>query len=93
MPEAAAVVPLAPWLSPKTAAAWDAAPAALREGEDLPKAYFAASQKEWRAAVRRMARCGLAVPISANAAPAGLSAGAFAVRKDAQKDRLIGDRR
>eukprot|EP00974_Lingulodinium_polyedra_P075416 7308381-Lingulodinium_polyedra.AAC.1 len=40
-----------------------------------------------------MVRCGLALPIGANSALAGLSAGAFAVKKDAAKDRLIGDRR
>eukprot|EP00974_Lingulodinium_polyedra_P073132 7079005-Lingulodinium_polyedra.AAC.1 len=78
MPAAAAVVPLAPWLSLPTAAAWHAAPAAPQEGVEVPKAYFAASQREWRAAVRRMVRCGLALPIGANSAPAGLSAGAFA---------------
>ena len=48
---------------------------------------------EWRCAVRRMARCGLAVALPANSSPAGLAAGAFAVTKDSDADRFIGDRR
>ena len=38
-------------------------------------------------------RCGLGRLLQPNASPVGLAAGAFAVRKDADKDRLIADRR
>jgi len=91
LPSQAALLPLRPWLSDLTAAKWDT-PGDL--GVDkAPRAYFAATQKEWRCAVRRMARAGLGVAISASACPPSLAAGAFAVRKDAGADRLIGDRR
>ena len=90
LPEKAAIVPLRPWLSPATAAAW-LSPAAA--DDEVPKAYFAAGQREWRIAVRKMARSGLVLPLGANSSTVGLAAGAFCVKKDDDKDRLIGDRR
>lgn len=58
-----------------------------------PKAFFAVTQRQWRHALRRMMRSKFVrLPPSEGVRP-GLSAGAFAVRKDEAKDRLIGDRR
>jgi hypothetical protein len=48
---------------------------------------------EWRATVRRMLRAGLAKPLASNSRDPRLASGAFAVRKDLDKDRLIADRR
>ena len=48
---------------------------------------------EWYKAVRRMVRSGLLVAVGANVGDPSLRAGAFAVKKDARRDRLIADRR
>ena len=47
----------------------------------------------WRGLARRVCRCGLGVLLDANSCPDDLAAGAFAVAKNKDKDRLIGDRR
>ena len=51
------------------------------------------SMLEWRAAVRRMMRAGLATTLASNSRDPRLASGAFAARKDLDKDRLIADRR
>lgn len=91
LPPQAALLPLRPWLCEKTGQAWEQA----GDFSDIepPRAYFAATQREWRCAVRRMARSGLGRAISSSSCPPGLAAGAFAVPKDIAQDRLIGDRR
>ena len=90
LPKQAVVLKIRPWLSPATAAGWerDVSPA-----DDPPKGYFAASEGEWRAVAMRLVRCGLGRLLGPNTSPPGLAAGAFAVPKDADQDRLIADRR
>ena len=62
--------------------------------EDAPLfGFFRVDMLEWRAATRRMLRCGLGAHLGRNSSPPHLSAGAFAVKKNADEDRPIGDRR
>eukprot|EP00971_Amphidinium_carterae_P187688 3725056-Amphidinium_carterae.1 len=100
IPEKSANVPLDPWLSRATRVAWNnpvmSEPEVVESGSDTHlsgRSYFAASQLEWRAALRRMHRSGLLRLLPPHSCPAGSAAGAFAVTKDESKDRLIGDRR
>jgi len=93
-PQRAAVVPLADWLPPSVAEAFNhpRLPADLQP-DDIPKGYFAASQKEWRACCRRMVRCSLAQACPASRCHPRHAAGAFGAPKNADRDRFIGDRR
>ncbi len=67
-------------------------PAAAADGTPGRK-FFNASPREWRWALRRTARCGLIELTDVAAVHPALTAGAFAVPKDALQDRLTGDRR
>ena len=60
-------------------------------GDD--SSFFAVTQQQWRACVRRMSRCGLACILPPSALDPGLASGAFAVATDENRDRFIGDRR
>eukprot|EP00971_Amphidinium_carterae_P350476 6491567-Amphidinium_carterae.2 len=55
--------------------------------------FFNADMKEWQMALRRMKRIGLLGLLPAEVSRPALAAGAFPVRKDEEKDRLIADRR
>ena len=88
-PEKASVVELSPWLSAETLRGWRRPGAGVTEVEG----FFRVSIAEWYAAIRRMVRSGLLVPIGANDGHPSLRAGAFAVQKDVRRDRLIADRR
>ena len=80
---------LSPWLSAETLRGWRRP----GEGETKAKGFFRVPIAEWYAAVRRMVKSGLFVPIGANDGVPSLRAGAFAVQKDARRDRLTADRR
>ena len=90
-PDVAAVVSLDTWLSDATRVHWNA-PCEEADAPDI-KGYFQVPMLEWKAAVRRMVRTGLLVAPPPNAGVPQLRAGAFAVRKDHDRDRLIADRR
>ena len=57
------------------------------------RGFFNTTMSQWRRLARRMCRCGVGVLLDANSRPNDLAAGAFAVAKNKDKDRLIGDRR
>ena len=59
-------------------------------GDD--SSFFAVTQQQWRACVRRMLRCTLACVLPPSLDPR-LASGAFAVAKDENRDRFIGHRR
>ena len=65
------------------------------EATDQPIApsHFNVSLHEWRAVVRRMVRCTLAIALPRDTGPVQLSGGAFAVPQDKTRDRLICNRR
>ena len=95
LPNTAVVLEVDAWLSDETSLAWNTAPSEPdgATARTLPRGYFATSQREWRAVVRRLRRCGLGRMLPPGTAPPWRAAGAFAVPKDAGADRLIGDRR
>ena len=90
IPECPAVVDITPWLSDETLTGWRSPE--QQPGDDV-KGFFRVPIRERRAACRRMARSGLVKLVDANLGDPHRSAGAFAVRKDEAKDRLIADRR
>ena len=99
LPRRACVVRLADWLPSSVGAAFDAPPpkpAALKDqlpGSQTDRSFFAVEMNEWYKVVRRMARAGLGRMVPQAPGRLRRAAGAFAVPKDAQRDRLIGDRR
>ena len=60
-------------------------------GDD--SSFFAVTQQQWRACVRRMVRCTLACVLPPSFLDPTVASGAFAVAKDENRDRFIGDRR
>ena len=86
----ACVVKLSDWLAEETARIFVTTEAT---DDDVVRRYFNVSMSEWRMVVRRMARCGLATSLSADACPTVLSGRVFAVAKDSTRDRLNYDRR
>ena len=70
--------------------AWRTTLAILR-GED--SSFFAVTQQQWRACVRRMLRCKLVCRLPSSSLDPRLASGSFAVAKDEGRDRFIGDRR
>ena len=92
-PECAARLPLGDWLAPDLLEAFIRPAPSGRAACDAAPRFFNARQAEWRKALRRMGRAGLITALAPDLVPPGLCAGAFAVRKDADRDRLIGDRR
>lgn len=101
LPGVGALVPVEDWLHPSTALKFRSPQLADSSAVDVaPNSYFRVSPHQWRATVRRLVRSQCAIQISANdfsdvSKERGrrAAAGAFSVRKDAEKDRLIGDRR
>ena len=61
--------------------------------EMAQRGFFNTTMSQWRGLARRMCRCGLGILLDANSCSDDLAAGAFAVAKNQDKDRLIGDRR
>ena len=92
LPKRAALIPIDAWLHEHTRLLWNAPEADLHVEHSI-RSYFPVSMIEWRATVRRMMRAGLATPLASNSRDPRLASGAFAVRKDLDKDRLIADRR
>ena len=90
LPDPACVVSLEDWLPTSIAEAFNSP--ATTDQPIAPK-YFNVSMNQWRSVVRRMVRCKLAVALPSDTCSPLLSGGAFAVRKDAGRDRLICDRR
>ncbi|CAE8610906.1 unnamed protein product [Polarella glacialis] len=91
MPAVACTIPVERWQPPDLVAGL-ARPQKKVSGVPVrPIGFMDFSMKPWRTPVRRMFRSGLSaeVPNDDDATPAG----AFALRKDEEKDRLIGDRR
>eukprot|EP00971_Amphidinium_carterae_P334654 6470049-Amphidinium_carterae.1 len=93
VPSKAAVVELDPWLSQRTREQWNDPLSGEGVADESATSYFAATQREWRWALRIMFRAGLLRLVHPQTGCAGSSAGAFSVAKDKEKDRLIGDRR
>ena len=91
-PDQAAVIDLSPWLSADTLRGWHAEGDPSRTSAAV-KGYFRVPLREWRGAVRKMARSGLLVQLDANAGEPSLRAGAFTVQKDDKRGRFIADRR
>ena len=92
LPKRAALIPIDTWLHEHTRLLWNAPDSDLHV-ENSVRSYFPVSMSEWRATVRRMMRAGLATTLASNSRDPRLASGAFAVRKDLDKDRLIADRR
>ena len=90
LPDPACVVFLDDWL-PRSMAESFNSPAAT--DKPIAPKYFNVSMSQWRSVVRRMVRCKLAVALPSDTCSAQLAGGAFAVRKDEGRDRLICDRR
>ena len=86
-----AAVPLLDWLPESVAHDFrnPEEPEALGDDSSL----FAVTQHQWRACVRRMLRCKLASVRPSSSLDRRLASGAFAVAKDKNRDRFIGDRR
>ena len=82
VPARAAVVPLLDWLLACVAhhCCNPEDPDAL--GDD--SSFFAVTQQQWRACVRRMLRCKLACTLPPSSLDPRLASGAFAVAKDEQ---------
>ena len=89
-PDPACVVSLDDWPLKSIAHSVNS-PAAT--GEPNAPSFFKVSMSQWRSVVRRMVRCKWAVALPSDTWPVQLSGGAFAVPKDADRDRLICDRR
>ena len=62
------------------------------EDGDDGKGYFGVPIAEWRAAARKIVRYGIMDLVAVNMGEPHRSAGALAVAKDADKDRLTADR-
>ena len=92
MPRKAAVVPLDDWLPPSLVSAWNHPDC---EASSVPVApqYFDVNMAEWRALCRHMLRSGLEKKVFPTSSPYHVSGGAFAVPKDIDRDKFIGDRR
>ena len=90
LPDPACVITLDDWL-PKSIAQSFNAPAAT--DQPISQSFSKVSMHQWRSVVRRMVSCKLAVALPSDTAPVQLAAGAFAVPKDKDRDRLICDRR
>jgi hypothetical protein len=93
LPPRAAFVNLSAHLDPELRDAFICPDLEEPPGELPPRGFFRVGMLEWRAAVRRMLRCGLGALLGRNVSAPRLAAGAFAVRKSVDEDRLIGDRR
>ena len=83
------MVDLEPWLSHSTRVRWN--DPGESEAVETFKGCFQAPMLEWKAAVRNMVRSALLRVNGPNDGVPHLRAGAFAVRKDKDKDRLIAD--
>ena len=92
MPKRAAVVPLDDWLHESTRLLWNAPELETPPSEPV-RGYFPVTMAQWRASLRKMVRAGLATTLPSNTRDPSLAAGAFTVRKDVDRDRLIADRR
>ena len=92
LPARAALIPIDDWLHEDTRLLWNN-PAAPEYPAEVVRGFFPVSMAEWRASTRKMMRAGLATQLASNARDPALAAGAFAVRKDMKRDRLIADRR
>lgn len=90
IPDKSAVAVISPWLSEATLEGWNHS--VFQDGDDI-KGYSQVPLREWKAATRNMLRSGLVAVVDANLGDPHSSAGAFAVEKDAHKDRLVADRR
>ena len=90
-PARAAILPLLDWLPACVAHDFcnPEDPDAL--GDD--SSFFAVTQQQWRPCLRRMLRCKLACVLAPSSLDPRLASGAFAVAKDENRDRFIGDRR
>ena len=89
-PARAAIVQLLVWL-PACGAQPESPEDPHALGDD--SSFFAVTQQQWRACVRRMLRCMLACVLPSSSLDPRLASGASAVAKDENRDRFIGDRR
>ena len=87
----AASVPLLDWLPACVAHDFGNPEDPDTHGDD--SSFFAVTQQQWRACVRRMLRCELACMSPPSSLDPSLASGAFGVAKDENRDRFIGDRR
>ena len=92
IPKRAAQIPIDDSLHESTRELWNNPDPEDQSGEAV-RGYFPVSMPEWRASLRKMLRAGLATTLPSNTRDPSLAAGAFTVRKDVDKDRLIADRR
>ena len=90
-PSRALIVPLLDWLPARVADDFCCPEDPDAIGDH--SSFFAVTQQQWRAGVRRMLRCKLACALPPSALDPRLAAGAFAVAKDENRERFTGDRR
>ena len=88
IPKRAAQIPIDDWLLESTRELWNNPDLEDQSGEAV-HGYFPVSVPEWRASLRKMHRAGLAITMPSNTRDPSLAAGAFTVRKNVDKDRLI----
>eukprot|EP00971_Amphidinium_carterae_P351110 6491916-Amphidinium_carterae.1 len=93
LPPVAACIPLKDHVSADLLRRFcDPPPSGVLDSEAAPR-YFNADRHQWYHLLRRMARTGLLALLDADVSQPHLAAGAFAVKKDQDHDRLIADRR
>ena len=90
-PARAAIVPSLGWLPASVVHDFCNPEDTDAVGDD--SSFFAVTQQQWRACVRRMLRCKLACILPSSSLDPRLASGGFAVAKDEGPDRFIGDRR
>eukprot|EP00971_Amphidinium_carterae_P325960 6456538-Amphidinium_carterae.2 len=93
LPERAAGLSLSDFLDEDLLQRFCSPPPSGVEEHMASPSFFNADMKEWHVALRRMKRIGLLGLLPSLSSRPALAAGAFPVRKDETKDRLIADRR